>query len=131
MNKRAVENLIRSGAFDGTGARRSQLMKVFEQVLDGSAARRRDNVEGQLDFFSMGGGGLDAAPAREISLPDIPEFTPQQLMTMEKETTGLYLSGHPMDQYREQVRRLRAPTIGSILEDFENGPVRFADGRWW
>ena len=129
MNKRAVENLIRSGAFDGTGARRSQLMKVFEQVLDGSAARRRDNVEGQLDFFSMGGGGLDAAPAREISLPDIPEFTPQQLMTMEKETTGLYLSGHPMDQYREQVRRLRAPTIGSILEDFENGPVRFADGQ--
>ncbi len=50
-------------------------------------------------------------------------------MTMEKETTGLYLSGHPMDQYREQVRRLRAPTIGSILEDFENGPVRFADGQ--
>ena len=129
MNKRAVENLIRSGAFDGTGARRSQLMKVFEQVLDGSTARRRDNVEGQLDFFSIGGSGLDAAPAREINLPDIPEFTPQQLMTMEKETTGLYLSGHPMDQYREQVRKLRAPTIGSILEDFENGPVRFADGQ--
>ena len=61
-------------------------------------------------------------------MPDVPEFTPQELMTMEKETTGLYLSGHPMDAYREQVARLRAPSIASILEDFaqEGGPVRFA-----
>lgn len=62
-------------------------------------------------------------------MPDIPEYTPQELMTMEKETTGLYLSGHPMDAYREQVRRLKVPTIGSILDDFgqEGGPTRFAD----
>ena len=64
-------------------------------------------------------------------MPDIPEFTPQELMNMEKETTGLYLSGHPMDHYREQVRKLGAPTIGAILEDFaqEGGPVRFADNQ--
>nr|WP_325302033.1 DNA polymerase III subunit alpha [uncultured Dysosmobacter sp.] len=132
MNKRAVENLIRSGAFDALGARRSQLIQVYEKVLDACAAQRRDNVEGQLDFFSLSAGESgEVEPVREIPLPNIPEYTIQQLMTMEKETTGLYLSGHPMDQYREAVARLRAPTIGSVLEDFarEGGPTRFADGQ--
>lgn len=132
MNKRAVENLIRSGAFDSFGARRSQLIQVYEKVMDSTAAQQRQNLEGQMDFFSMAAGVQSGASAvKEIPLPDIPEFTAQELMTMEKETTGLYLSGHPMDQYREQVRKLNAPSIGSILEDFaqEGGPVRFADGQ--
>ena len=132
MNKRAVENLIRSGAFDSTGARRSQLIRVFESVMDSIAAQQRQNLEGQLDFFSMAAGNdSGTASVKEVDLPDIPEFTAQELMTMEKETTGLYLSGHPMDQYRDTVRRLRAPSIASILEDFsqEGGPTRFADGQ--
>ncbi|WP_295581932.1 DNA polymerase III subunit alpha [uncultured Oscillibacter sp.] len=132
MNKRAVENLIRSGAFDGMGARRSQLMKVYERVMDAAADQQRKNLEGQLDFFSMASAAAGTPVAvKEISLPDIPEFTAQELMTMEKETTGLYLSGHPMDQYRDQVRKLGAPTVASILEDFsqEGGPVRFADNQ--
>ena len=85
-----------------------------------------------MDFFSMAAGvSGGTAPVKEITLPDIPEFTPQELMMMEKETTGLYLSGHPMDQYRDIVRKLNAPSIGSILEDFaqEGGPVRFADNQ--
>ena len=132
MNKRAVENLIRSGAFDSLGARRSQLIQVYEKVMDSVADQQRKNLEGQMDFFSMAAGvSGGTTPVKEIPLPDIPEFTPQELMNMEKETTGLYLSGHPMDQYRDQVRKLRAPTIGSILEDFaqEGGPERFADGQ--
>ena len=131
MNKRAVENLIRSGAFDSTGARRSQLLKVFETVMDSIAAQQKQNLEGQMDFFSMAMGTGAAAPAREIPLPDIPEFTAQELMTMEKETTGLYLSGHPMDGYRQQLRMLGAPPISSVLEDFsrEDGPAQFADGQ--
>ncbi|MCI2056888.1 MAG: DNA polymerase III subunit alpha [Oscillibacter sp.] len=129
MNKRAVENLIRSGAFDSFGAKRSQLIKVYESAMDSIAGARKQNVEGQLDFFSMGAQTGDAPVTTEVDLPDIPEFTPQELMTMEKETTGLYLSGHPMDAYREQVRRIGAPTILSILNDFsqEGGPTRFAD----
>ena len=131
INKRAVENLIRSGAFDSTGARRSQLIQVYESIMDAVADSLRQNLEGQLDFFSMAMGQQDAAPVKEISLPDIPEFTPQELMTMEKATTGLYLSGHPMDQYRQEVKALRAPTMASILEDFaqEGGPTRFADDQ--
>ncbi|MBR5472098.1 MAG: DNA polymerase III subunit alpha [Oscillibacter sp.] len=132
MNKRAVENLIRSGAFDSTGARRSQLIKVYETVMDSIAAQQRQNLEGQLDFFSLAAEDhFGAGRVKEINLPDIPEFTAQELMTMEKETTGLYLSGHPMDQYRATVRKLNAPSIGAILEDFaqEGGPTRFADDQ--
>ncbi|QUO37918.1 DNA polymerase III subunit alpha [Dysosmobacter sp. Marseille-Q4140] len=131
INKRAVENLIRSGAFDSTGARRSQLIQVYESIMDAVADSLRQNLEGQLDFFSMAMGQQDAAPVKEIPMPDIPEFTPQELMTMEKATTGLYLSGHPMDQYRQEVKALRAPTMASILEDFaqEGGPTRFADDQ--
>ena len=132
MNKRAVENLIRAGAFDSTGARRSQLIKVFESVMDSVAAQQRQNLEGQLDFFSLSAGIEGSANnIKEVDLPDIPEFTPQELMTMEKETTGLYLSGHPMDHYRDTVRKMRLPTISAILEDFsqEGGPTRFADNQ--
>ena len=69
-----------------------------------------------------------AAP-KALVLPDLPEFSAQELMTMERETTGLYLSGHPMDAYREAARRRGAVSIGAILSDFsrEGGPVRFAD----
>ncbi|MEA4941516.1 MAG: DNA polymerase III subunit alpha [Oscillibacter sp.] len=132
MNKRAVENLIRSGAFDGFGVKRSQLIKVFETVMDSVASASRQNVEGQIDFFSMAAGGAaEPEPPKEEGLPDIPEFSQQELMNMEKETTGLYLSGHPMDQFRDEVKRLNAPAIASILDDFgqEGGPTRFADGQ--
>ncbi|MET0016863.1 DNA polymerase III subunit alpha [Oscillibacter sp.] len=132
MNKRAMENLIRSGAFDGFGAKRSQLIKVFETVMDSVASASRQNVEGQIDFFSMAAGDTaEQEPPREADLPDIPEFSQQELMNMEKETTGLYLSGHPMDQYRAEVKRLNAPAIASILNDFgqEGGPTQFADGQ--
>ena len=132
MNKRAVENLIRSGAFDSLGARRSQLIKVYETVMDSIAAQQKQNLEGQLDFFSMAAENASGPKCvKEDPLPDVPEFSAQELMMMEKETTGLYLSGHPMDAYRETVRKLNAPTISAILEDFaqEGGPVRFADNQ--
>ncbi len=130
MNKRAVENLIRSGAFDCLGARRSQLISVYEKVLDAIASNRRQNVEGQLDFFGMAAAAENNSYT-EIELPDIPEYTATERMYMEKETTGLYLSGHPMSDYREAARRTGAAPIHVVLEDFaaEGGPRRFADGQ--
>jgi DNA polymerase-3 subunit alpha len=130
LNKRAVENLIKCGAMDCFGLRRSQLINVFEKVMDAAANAQRQNVEGQLDFFSMASGG-ETRHAPAVPLPDIPEFSAQELMTMEKETTGLYLTGHPMDAYRDQIRRMRLPSIAAILNDFaqEGGPTRFADDQ--
>lgn len=131
LNRRVLESLIKAGAFDRMGCRRSQLMQVFGQVLDGIAVSRKRNVEGQMDLFGFGGGEGESTPLPTLHLPDIPEYTPQELMTMEKEVTGLYLTGHPMDAYREIARKRGAVTIGSILNDFdgEEGPQRFRDGE--
>ena len=131
LNRRVVESLIKSGAFDRMGYRRSQLMEVYGQVLDGIAASRKRNVEGQLDLFGMAGGEEQQSALPTLHLKELPEYTPQELMTMEKEVTGLYLSGHPMDAYREAAQAMGAVTIGSILGDFdrEDGPVRYRDGE--
>ncbi|MGI5963639.1 MAG: DNA polymerase III subunit alpha [Lawsonibacter sp.] len=132
LNRRVIESLIKSGAFDRLGCRRSQLMQVYGQVLDGIAASRKRNVEGQLDLFGLGGGGENtASPPMTLHLPDLPEYSLQERMSMEKETTGLYLSGHPMDQYRQVAHQKGAVTIGSILADFdrEEGPQEYRDNQ--
>ena len=128
INKRAVENLIRAGAFDGFGARRSQLIAVHDKLLDSIGASRRQNVEGQLDFFGMSSGATQRRSV-EMILPDIPEYAPEELMRQEKEVTGLYLSGHPMAAYRDVARRAGAVHIAAINEDFaqEGGPTSFQE----
>lgn len=127
LNKRVLESLIRCGAFDGMGYRRSQLLQAYGQLVDSLAVIRRKNLEGQFDLF--GGGEKAAAP--ELQLKELPEFSMQELMSMEKEITGLYLSGHPMDEYRETARRAGCVPIGPILSDFdcEQGPERYSDGQ--
>lgn len=129
LNRRVLESLIRSGAFDSTGARRSQLMQVCDQVAGAVADAHKQTLEGQFDLF--GGGGEDTVTVPEIPLPNIPEFTQRERMLMEKEVTGLYLSGHPMDEYRAAARAQNAQPIGPILADFarEEGPQRYRDGQ--
>ena len=126
LNKRVLDSLIRSGCFDSLGCRRSQLVKVCETVVDSIARDRKRNLEGQFDLF---GGGGDALSVPTVILPDIPEFSPAELMAMEKETTGLYLSGHPMDQYRAQAQRYGAAPIAAVMAaGEEDGPARYGDG---
>ena len=129
MNKRMLESLIRAGGFDSMGLRRSQLLDAYEQLLDSLTRNKRKNLEGQFDLFSQTEDGSE--PTVELVLRDLPEFSPQELMTMEKEVTGLYLSGHPMDAYRELARNHGAIPIASVLEDFAqpDGPTRFQDGE--
>ena len=129
LNKRVLDSLIRSGCFDSMGCRRSQLMKVYEQVVDSIARDRRKNVEGQFDLFGGGGGGLSVPT---VILPDIPEFSPVELMAMEKETTGLYLTGHPMDEYRRQAQRYGAVPISAVMAagaGEEDGSSPYGDGQ--
>ncbi len=129
LNRRALESLIRSGAFDSTGARRSQLMSVCDAVAGAVGEAHKQSLEGQFDLF--GGGGEDTVTVPEIPLPDLPEYTQREKMLMEKEVTGLYLSGHPMDEYRHIARKKNAAPIGPILASFEGeegqGPYR--DGQ--
>lgn len=129
LNKRVLDSLIRSGAFDSMDYRRAQLLDAYEQLIDALARSRKKNLEGQFDLF--GQGGEDVPELVQLQLRDLPEFSPQELMRMEKEVTGLYLSGHPMDAYRETMRRSGAFSIGSILSDFaqEGGPSRYQDNQ--
>jgi len=128
-NKRVVENLIKCGAFDSLGVRRSQLMAVTEQVMDSIARSRKNTLEGQYDLFGGGEESIHFAP--EIAYPDLPEYSRRERMRMEKELTGLYLSGHPMDDYREQVKLCHAVPIGALLSDFtaEGGSHTYRDGQ--
>ena len=102
----------------------------MDTVIDGVAGEGRKNIEGQFDLFGMSEdeGGVASEPMR---LPEVEEFSPQEKMSMEREMTGLYLSGHPMDEYREKAKRLGAVRIGAILGEHESGVAngRFADGQ--
>ena len=126
-NKRVLESLIKCGAFDSMGLYRSQLIRAYEPLVDAIAQNKRKNLEGQFDLFGGGGGGEQKPP--ELRVEPIEEYSRQELMAMEKETTGLYLTGHPMDEYRALARQCRAAPIGSILADFaqEGGPTTYRD----
>jgi len=126
LNKRALENLIKCGACDGFGLRRSQMLQIYEDVMDSVASGKRRNVDGQLGLFDGFGDG-EKAPA--IQAPDLPELTAQVRMAMEKETTGLYLSGHPMDDYRPLLRNQNVAMLGVILESFENHTGEYEDDQ--
>lgn len=129
LNRRAVENLIRSGAFDSMGNKRKALLQICGVLLDSIAHENKNNIEGQLNLF----GEPDFADIVEVSIkiPDVEEFSRQELMAMEKETTGLYLSGHPMDEYRAKVRKAGVVPIGSIIAAFtaEDGEPEYHDGQ--
>ena len=128
LNKRAVENLIKCGACDCFGLKRSQLLQIYDAVLDTVAANSRKNVEGQIDLF--GGffdGGEAAAATPSVQVPELPELSRAERMAMEKETTGLYLSGHPMDDYRALLRGRNIAPIGEIMESFANHTDEYFD----
>ncbi len=114
VNKRALEGLIMCGAFDSLGVKRSQLYAVFEKALEGSTRNIKDNIAGQLTLFD------DAPDESEMQLPDIPEFDKMKLLRLEKQSTGMYFSGHPMDSYSEKVAKLTDVNIGTILLSGEN-----------
>jgi len=129
LNRRAVENLIRAGAFDSFSLNRRAMLQMAPLLIDSIALENRNNVEGQINLF----GEPDFADivSIEVKAPKVEEFSRQELMAMEKETTGLYLSGHPMDDYRTAVRRAGAVPIGAILSDAasEEENRSFRDGQ--
>ena len=116
LNKRAVENFIKCGAMDCFGYHRSELLAVYDTMMDSIAASRRQNLEGQMGLFSM----LEEEEAAAIPIPKLPEINKADRMLMEKETTGIYLSGHPMDDYRGMLKGTHVVPIGALMEE-ENG----------
>ncbi|MDR2615532.1 MAG: DNA polymerase III subunit alpha, partial [Oscillospiraceae bacterium] len=132
-NKRAIESLIKCGALDSFGLRRRQMVEILEPVIRGVGDSRRRNVEGQLDLFGADPES-DSSESSQLPIPDVEEYSAVELMRMEREVTGMYLSGHPIDAYRAVAREQGAVAIGGILSAFsreegEDGPAQYQDGQ--
>lgn len=115
INKRAVESLIKAGAFDEFGLFRSQLVAVHEKLIDGISSQKKKNIDGQISLF--GALSEEDSESLEINYPNIKEFAKKHKLAMEKEMTGLYLSGHPLDDYKRSLKLQTSIEIAKIQEE--------------
>ena len=115
VNRRVIESLIKAGAFDSTGARRSQLMLILEEALEQGQARQKERRGGQPALFE----GL-THPRGQPPLPDLEEWPESQLLSFEKEVLGFYLTSHPLIRYQEDIRKLTTADT-ETLGEMENG----------
>lgn len=113
LNSRGVESLIKSGALDSLGANRRQMLSMLKPVLDDLDYEKRRNMAGQLSLF---GGGDEERRCAELTAPELREFPFTELLKMERDMTGFYLSGHPISEYEWYAKRIRSASIGSILD---------------
>ena len=114
LNKRAVENFIKCGAADCFGYHRSEMLAAYDPMMDTIAASRKKNLEGQLGLFAM---LEEDDAAAKLPMPKLPELSRTELLAMEKETTGIYLSGHPMDGYRQYLRGTHVVQMGALMDE--------------
>lgn len=122
LNRRTVESLIKAGAFDNLGSNRRSLVEATEGVLKSIESDSRKNLDGQIDLFSMMSGTDDTSAADSYEIKPCPEYTHAELLQQEKEVSGLYLSGHPLDAYREQSAQFATHTIKALTGEDANVP---------
>ena len=122
INKRVVENLIKSGAFDELGLKRSVLINVYESVLDDAVSKTKRVMPGQIDMF----GNMEEISVGTDNFIDIDEFPKSDILAMEKETIGMYVSGHPLDSCAEAVRAMSTCSVNEICEN-ENHRFNIGD----
>ena len=124
INKRAVESLIKAGAFNSFGVFRSKLLAVYEKLMDGVAGDKKRNIDGQISLFSM----EEDIDIPEVNYPNIKEFNKKNLLSMEKEMTGMYLSGHPLDEYEKSLKMQTTTSINKIFEVYETMEENISKG---
>ena len=120
INKKGVESLIRAGAFDRLPGRRSQKLHVFERAMDGASRQQKSVIAGQISLFDMGTSEVKAPPP---PMPDLPEFDKKTMLQMERETTGVYISGHPLDEYAKELASLEVNSrfLAELAERSDHG----------
>lgn len=124
LNRRSLESVVKCGALDGLGLNRNQMLASVNGVLDFLDADQKRNVDGQMGFFD----NPAVAEEQEYSVPDMPDLSTADKLAMEKEVTGMYLSGHPMAEYIDQYDKIHASRTGDILDDVREEGGRFHDG---
>ena len=126
MNRRALESLVKCGSLDGLDCNRNEMINAIAPVLEALDADKRKNVDGQLGFFD----DLSSEPgaAESFSVERLPDLSAQKKLEMEKEVTGMYLSGHPMKEYLPYYEKSNISKTGDIIEDTREQGGRFHDG---
>ena len=123
IKKIAVENLIKGGAFDNMGANRRQMLKVLDNIFESLHTERKNNLEGQIGFFDT----MQSDKEISIEVPNLEEFPQEELLKMEKEITGLYLSGHPLKEFSKLVTSNNYAKIGDIVSVSKEEFPKFKD----
>lgn len=113
VNKKAVESMIKSGAFDSLKATRKQLISCYENIMDSVTNNRKKNLDGQLSLFTNE--GVDIKSGLDEIIPDNDEYEKRYLLAMEKEMTGLYISGNPLDDFKEEIEEQTKMRISDIV----------------
>ncbi len=129
LNKRALESLIKCGSFDSLGGYRSQLMAVYDKILEGVVQDRRKNIQGQVSLFDA----MDDKEQQKVRLdvlPSIPEYDSRAKLSMEKEMVGFYITGHPLSEYEDILRKKVSITSDKLSEALEGeGSNPLMDGQ--
>lgn len=114
INKRTLESLIKCGVFDSLGVPRSSLMCCYENILDSEHEKNRNNISGQMDMFSIA--TVDSSK-NSYRYPNMPEYSLKELLLLEKESSGMYFSGHMIDNYSNHIATLSVDSVSEILSD--------------
>ena len=119
INKRTIESFIKSGALDSLGGTRKQLMTVYSHVIDAVNQERKTSMTGQMSLFDL----MDDETKREyeVSMPDVGEYAKEELLAMEKDVLGFYVSGHPLEQYEAMWRKRISNVTTDFAPDEETG----------
>lgn len=123
VNKRVIESLIKCGAFDSLGAKRSQLFAIVDKAIEAGALAQRDRARGQASLLEMMG-TYGTSGLYPFELPDLPEWPREQLLAAEKETLGFYITGHPLADFQEVIRRHATCTTDELLAKRDKETVK-------
>ena len=131
-NKRVTESLIKAGAFDGMGANRMQMLAVYDTAMEANQNLRKKNISGQVSLFDMmDGDDSQALRGMQITLPDIPDCPAKVKLQMEKEASGVYMTGHPLDDYRDVLEGMSMTAAQLSSDDDEmSGEAQHLDGMF-
>lgn len=126
LNKRTIENFIKAGALDVLGGTRKQFMSIYIQIVDHVNQEKKYSMAGQMSLFDMAPEGQKEDFL--IRMPDVGEYSKENLLAFEKEVLGIYISGHPLEEYEEKWRKVISATTADFQPDDETGRTKVRDG---
>ena len=127
VNKRAIENFIKAGAMDSLGGTRKQFMSVYVQILESIHQDKKNNMAGQISLFDIA--GEEEKENYEIKLPNVGEYSKEMKLSFEKEVLGIYVSGHPLEEYQEIWQKNITNKTSDFLLDEESDTTVVKDGQ--